>query len=290
MKKSIFFTVLAVILGFTFTSCKDDTQPRLEKPAEGSFVLNVPPMAEQMYILQPSGTMYFTVSQPDYGVATTPQYQVEVSDTEDFAKYQVVETVTTDAKIAIPEEKMALAICALYGYEQEADFDDTPRALYFRVRATVPFCDYAEILSNVIELKQVKPYFAVKVQDWIWLVGECEGWSASEQEGWGLQETEPESGVYKGTFYIEANKFQFRFYDKFDADQAWEWFSIGSQNDDSPVNITLDENGLYEGNIVYDFDTEKAGKGSWRIENWPGGTVEMTVNLKTKKVSFQKVD
>lgn len=288
MKKSIFFAVLAAILGFTFTSCKEDTQPRLEKPTD--FVLNIPPMVDQMYILQPGGTMYFTVSQPNYGLATTPQYQLEVSDTEDFTNFQKVEAITTDARMAIPEDKIALAVCALYGYEQEADFDDSVRTLYFRVRATVPFCDYADIVSNVVEFKYVKPYFAVKVQDWIWLVGACEGWETQEKPEWGLQETEPESGVYKGTFVIPAGEFQFRFYDKFDADESWEWFSIGSQDEDNPVDIALNGDGLYEGNLVYDFETKQAGKGSWRIDGWPGGTVDITVNLKTKKVSFQKVD
>ena len=47
--------------------------------------------------------------------------------------------------------------------------------------------------------------------------------------------------------------------------------------------------GNYSGDLFYDPATKGAGKGSWQIPNWPGGTVKMTVNLKTKKVDFTLV-
>ena len=37
MKKSVILAVMAMLLGFTFTSCKEDTQPRLSTPT--NFVL-----------------------------------------------------------------------------------------------------------------------------------------------------------------------------------------------------------------------------------------------------------
>lgn len=87
---------------------------------------------------------------------------------------------------------------------------------------------------------------------------------------------------------LDSLQFQFRFYDKFDAAEPWDWYSIGAQDEDNPVNITLTD-GSYSGDLCYDPATKSAGKGSWQIENWPGGTVEMTVNLKTKKVAFTLV-
>ena len=290
MNKKIFFGLLALVSGISMTSCKDDTQPRLDKPTE--FVLNTPPMAEQLYELDKEGTLHFTVSQPNYGVATTPTYQPEISKDEAFTEYQVVQAETTEAKINISDERFALAFCALYGYTTVENFDPAPKPVYVRVHAWIPGdVELTSIRSNVICLKAVKPYFAVKVKDYIWLVGACEGWAAEQKPEWGLEEIEPESLVYKGTFEINAGEFQFRFYDKFDADKPWEWFSIGSQNDDAAVEISgkFNDEGLYEGACVFDFETEKAGKGSWLYTDWPGGTVEMTVNLKTKKVSFQIV-
>lgn len=286
MKKSILFTMLAFVLGFAMTSCKDDTQPRLNKPTE--FVLNTPPMANQLYELDPEGSIHFTVSQPNYGVATIPTYQVEIAKDEAFTDYVTVESETTEAKISVTNERFALALCSLFGYTGYENFDDSARPVYVRVHAWLPGdVELSSIRSNVICLKAIKPYFAVKVPDTIWIVGDCEGWSAAPNDAWALIETEPESRVYKGTFEIEAGKFQFRFYDKFDADEPWEWFSIGSQNDDAGVEISDKfEDGLYEGDCVYNFEEKKAGKGSWVYTGWPGGTVEMTVNLNSKKVSF----
>ena len=60
-------TAVLFIMGIAFTSCKEDTQPRLEKPTE--FVLNTPPMASQTYVLHESdgqsSEIVLTVSQPD---------------------------------------------------------------------------------------------------------------------------------------------------------------------------------------------------------------------------------
>lgn len=278
-----------MILGFCFTSCKEDTQPRLDKPTE--FRLNTPPMAGQLYVLSSETPVNFTVSQANYGLATTPNYSVEISDTEDFAKFVACEYTTTDAKISVPGEQFSLAICSLFGYTDTENFSDAVRPIYVRVRSVVPNCEYSDIVSNVICLKQVKPYLAIKVADTIWLVGDCEGWSAAPNDEWALVETAPESRVYKGTFDIAAGKFQFRFYDKFDADEPWDWYSIGSQNDDAGVEISslFNADGLYEGNVVYNFEEKKTGKGSWLYTGWPGGKVDMTVNLNSNKVSFQIV-
>ena len=69
---------LLLILGVAFTSCKEDTQPRLEKPTE--FVLNTPPMANETYVLEEydgvATQIYLTVSQPDYGLGTVTSYEV----------------------------------------------------------------------------------------------------------------------------------------------------------------------------------------------------------------------
>jgi hypothetical protein len=288
MKKTILM-VFAAILGLSFASCKQDTQPRLNTPTE--FVLNKPAMGDQLYVMSAESTIDLTVTQPNYGLATTPSYQVEIAKSEaDFntGNYLPIEGTTTSAKISVSGEYLCIAICKLYGYDSLESFTDEPVNIAVRVHATLANADYAEIYSNVINL-QVQPYFAVKLADQIWLVGDCEGWSASANDNWVLTETEPESLIYKGTFYIEAGKFQFRFYDQFDAAEPWEWYSIGAQDDDNPVEIAFTD-GVYSGSCTYDFSTSKTGKGSWQVSGWAGGTVDMTVNLNSKTVVFEIVD
>lgn len=289
MKKSVILALTAILLGFTFTSCKEDTQPRLSKPTK--FILNTPPMADQLYIMAANTTINFTVSQPNYGVATTPDYQVEIAksaDGFDKGEYRTIESQTTDAKISISGEEFCLALCSLWGYTKPENFDNSPRPVFVRVHAWVPNAEYSSIYSNVIELKQVQPYFAVKIADTIQLVGQPEGWKTEVIDAWLLYETEPGSLVYQGTFEIPEGQFQFRFYDKFDASEPWDWYSIGAQDDDNPVDISMTD-GNYSGPLFYDPETKKAGKGSWQIPNFAGGTVEMTVNLNSKMVSFTLV-
>jgi hypothetical protein len=289
MKKTILMACAAV-LGLSFASCKQDTQPRLNTPTE--FVLNTPAMAEQVYQPTAESTVEFTVSQPNYGLATTPTYQIEVAKEAngfDKGEYQVVEGTTTSAKISLSGEYFCIALCKLYNYTSLDNFSDAPRPVYVRAHATVANAEYADIYSNVIVLKQVQPYFAVKLPDQIWLVGDCEGWSAAPNDAWVLTETEPESLIYTGTFYIPEGKFQFRFYDQFDAAEPWEWYSIGSQDDDAAIEIAF-EDGVYSGDCTYNFSAAKAGKGSWMVSGWPGGNVAMTVNLGTKKIVFEIVD
>lgn len=106
MKKSVILAFMAILLGFTFTSCKEDTQPRLSKPT--NFVLNTPPMADQLYVMSATSTINLTVSQPNYGLATTPQYQVEIARTADgfeTGEYCTLPSTTTDAKIVVGGEE-----------------------------------------------------------------------------------------------------------------------------------------------------------------------------------------
>lgn len=301
MKKISFFMALLVMVMTTFTSCKEDTQPRLEKPTE--FVLNVPAMSENLYVLSPENGIELTVSQADYGLGVVANYQVEIS--YDKTTWQTVEGTFTNAVINVPGEQFSLAMCTLSGYDSEATFDDTPRPVFVRVHSFINNAtsvdaegnevNYSSIRSNVIELKQVQPYFAVKLPDKIWIVGQCQGWGMGP-EGRDIEmtlvETEPESLIYQGTFYINAGEFQFRFYDKPGDDGNWSWdsYSIGAQDEDNPVEITMDENGLYEGKCFRGGNGDGKGKGSWQISTWEGGNVSMTVDLSNNKVAFQVVE
>ncbi len=292
MKKISLLMALLFMMGAAFTSCKEDTQPRLDQPTE--FVLNTPPMANQTYVLRETdgepSQILLTVSQPNYGMGVVTSYEVQLSDTEDFAEYKSLLTVNTQAKIVCNGYEFAVAMNALKGITTEDDkdkFDGSARDVYVRVRAFIPNCDYSSIFSNVIKLN-VKPYFAVRAPGRLYLIGQPQGWDINSGA---LVLSEPQNGigskVYSGVLNITAEDAAsgFRFYT-----ELGNWGdngalpSIGSNaNDGDNLSITVDENGSYTGPCVN-------GKGNWNITNWPGGNMKITVDLNEMKVYFEKAD
>lgn len=311
MKKISILMMAAVAACGLMTSCKSDTQPRLDSPKK--FVLNNPALAEQTYILRAAGegdeatstTIELTVSQPDYGVGVVTQYQPQVSltgifddailndngDVETPATYTNIRTVDTQAKISISAFDMSVAVNELNGIkdmDQEDYFNEhfanKPQKVYVRVLAYIPNADYSRIYSNVIELNVI-PYFAVAVPGNIWMIGAYTGWNVVSGHGDSsplvlLYEPENAIGskIYSATIDIEAgaNPGAFRFYT---ALGDWETNSIGSQVEDAGVNVSIDpDTKTYEGEAV-------DGKGNWNLSNWDditGGEaaqLKMTVDL-----------
>lgn len=263
---------LAVLLSTAFTSCKEDTQPRLERPTE--FVLNTPALADNTYVLSATDGVELSVSQADYGMGIVPTYTVEVATKEDKSDAKVLPEAYTSARFTVPGESLSLAMCEQLGYVSEETFSSTPVPVYVRVISSVAGCDYATIASNWVELKSVQPYFAVKLPDNIWVIGQCTGWDIASSSMM-LTETEVESRIYQGTFEIPAGQFQFRFYDELG---DWASWSIGAQDADNPVEISFSD-GVYEGPAYLGGAGDEKGKGSWQVTDWAGGTVKMTVNL-----------
>lgn len=292
MKKISLMMALMFILGAAFTSCKEDTQPRLEQPTE--FVLNTPPMANETYVLtETDGTaskIYLTVSQPNYGLGTVTNYEVQLSKTEDFANYQSLLTVNTQAQITCDGYEWSVAQNALNGIttEEDADkFTGKPEDVYVRVRAFVPNCDYSSINSNVIKLS-VQPYFAVRAPGKLYVIGQVSGWDINNGA---IYLSEPQNGigskVYSGVIEISDSDAAsgFRFYT-----ELGNWGdngalpSIGANADDGDnASVSMDDNGYYSGPCVN-------GKGNWNITNWGGGQMKMTVDLNTMTVYFEKAN
>lgn len=279
---------LALLIGISFTSCKQDTQPRLNKPTE--FVLNTPPMADQTYILSPENGVDLTVSQPNYGLGVVTSYQTQISFTEDFAQYENIETISNQAKISISGEEMAQAMCKLMGYvnnDTENLFSGDARDVYVRVRAFVPNADYSDINSNVIKLA-IKPYKAVKLPGRLYVIGQVNGWDINNGA---IYVEEPANGVggkiYTGVVNMTAADAAggFRFYESLGSwgdDGALP--SIGANaNDGDNASVEVNKDGVYEGTCV-------TGKGNWNITNWQDGEMKITVDLNTMKVIFEKAD
>lgn len=279
---------LMVMLTLGFTSCKQDTQPRLEQPTE--FHLNTPQLANNTYVLTEGDQFILTCSQPNYGLGLPTTYEVQVSLTEDFAKFEALPAPDTQAKVVVKDEDLALAICTLMGAvdtDTEDLYDPSVRTIYMRLRAYIPNADYSSICSNVVPLR-VKPYFAVKLPARLWVIGDVSGWNinaspyvvSEEENGIG---SEIYTGVVNFTAEQAANGF--RFYKELgDWGKDDEFPSIGANGvDGDNASVSIDAEGSYTGACV-------PGKGNWNITNWPGGNMKITVNLKEMKVTFQKVD
>lgn len=295
MKKiSIIFACLVSILAFS--SCEEDTYPRLGEVKPYQEFLNTPALASQYIELTPDGTINLTCTQPDYGgMSLAVNYAVQVSLSEDFTSVAKNETDSTDAPAYIElstkytsasmhvlASELAEAICSLRGIQTEEGYtEEDARAVYFRLRAFVPQDEEGTtVMSNVVKYDYIKGYFALKLPGYIWLIGQPEGWDINGKPEWRLYEAADaiDSDIYYGTFEIPADQFQFRFYTEVG---DWENNSIGIQVEDNPINIEL-KNGVYDGAAV-------KGKGSWQVLEWEGGLVAITVNLKAMTVEFKKV-
>lgn len=319
MKNKLIIASLALLGAAGLTSCVADTEPRLDTPT--SFVLNMPALGDQLYVFDAdskgnsTNDITLTVSQPNYGVATTPVYTVQVARSEaDFATWDaqqnaaedsdvpaeasaaegeyadlplvtMVDFSTTNAVITIDGEKFCNAVNAVYGLTME-NVKEKAHPVAVRVHAEVANAAYSAIWSNPITIN-VRSYIK-PVPDEIYIIGACQGWDISSAS-MPLVETEVGNKIYVGDYMIEAGQFMFRFYDKLG---SWDHFSIGSQVEDNPINIQVDGveiSELTEEGITLPCMQEVGGvnpKGSWNIPNWAGGKVHIMVNLNTNEVTF----
>lgn len=316
MKKISILASFLMLLGLGMTSCVEDTQPRLEAPTE--FVLNTPPAADELYMFRaddknkPLYDITFTCSQPNYGLGTVPNYQVQVAKSEaDFAAWDesgerngtyetdnailgsdglpLVNTIEynyNSAAITVTGDLFSAAVNAVYGF-QEDNYDGKAVPVYVRLHCYVPGANYSSIYSNVICLKQVSSYIPISAPGVLYLIGAPSGWDINA-DSMVATETEIGSKIYYGVFNIAAGQFQFRFYTQLG---DWESWAVGSQDDDNPVDIEFDADGKYTGPVfVSEGNGDKKGKGSWQVSDWEGGKVAVTINMNTKEITMEKFE
>lgn len=161
--KKIYNIVLMTVALLGCAACESDrdSNPIYQDPT--TFVLNVPRYNSGVYDLKNTETIQLTCTQPDYGFTAATTYSVEVALTQDFATPSVLPTTYTSAKMNVLANEMAVAVCNLMvekdGYTEET-FPETLIPVYIRLAASLPE-GRGQIYSNGIELKQVKPYFAL---------------------------------------------------------------------------------------------------------------------------------
>lgn len=306
---------LALVSALAFTSCKDNTEPRLDE-AKGDFKLYEPAENNYTYDLTNSDNIITltTSGQPDYGVATPTSYEVQVSlngEWEDGIKdedgeytvyptYRSLPTVNTQSVITVSALELNQAITYLQGIHDESEvdiYDSSKRPLYVRVRAYVAYSasedgylKYTEVYSNPVKINSVQPAYeaSLPLPAKLWIIGNYQGWNINGNEDTRyVDETEYgiDSNIFTG--YLPASALNdpsnsyFRFYS---ALGDWESNSYGHQVDDEGTAVEMStENGItaYNGPCV-------KGKGSWVISNYPGdGWCKLIVDLNSMTVSFQ---
>lgn len=293
MKKILSIFAVACLAVVAFSSCKEDTEPRIGIPHE--FVLNTPPMAGNTYILSPTSSVNLTWSQPDYGLGLVPTYTVEIAKAADSyadADFVALEGSYTSAAVSVPGEAFAMGICTLFGYDDPSNFDDSARPIAVRVKSDIANIitnpGMALIYSNPIVLKSVVPYFAVKLPAKLYVIGDVQGWDINNGA---LVISEPDNGIgskiYSGTIEITTEQAAngFRLYQSLG---SWgndgEAPSLGAAaNDGDNQSVAVNDSGVYEGSCVW-------GKGNWNISNWPGGKMQITVDLNSMTIVFEHVD
>lgn len=314
MKKISLFALLAMSLGLGVTGCKDDTQPRLEVPTE--FVLNTPAMADQTYIFRDDenyknlNDITFTVSQPNYGVGTTPDYQVQIAKSEaDFAAWDAaektgdsdadngilgsdelplaftLETISSSAQITVPGEIFCAGVNSLYGFDLD-NYNHETVPVAVRVHAAVANAPQSAIWSNPININ-VSSYIPVTEPGKLYLIGAPQEWDINSGTMY-LEETGIGTKIFSGNLFIPAGQFQFRFYSELG---DWDTGSVGSfdgsyGNDTKNIELT---DGVYEGPVSAGKKKgDKLGAGNWCIADWTGGNLEITIDLKNMTIKMQK--
>lgn len=172
MKKiSLLFAVAVAALGFSSCSETWDDNPVI-KTHEGEMkadFLNNPQMQDQVIMLtndNKDGSFHLTCSQPDFGYAAVGTYRVQVSLTEDFAKFEEISQDFYDCGEINPLNADVAAILEkLSGVKTEADLPLPYQKLYMRLRAFVAQDEaHTQFLSNVVSFKGVSAdYLAIWV-------------------------------------------------------------------------------------------------------------------------------
>ena len=230
------------------TACNPDKDPMMNTDEEFSFVLNTPPMANQVLDLSAGGNLTLSVSQPDYGLTLAPIYGVQVSLKEDFTAIKTQTdpeaepipdyvSITPESQIkAVLEVKnatIAEAINQLNGIFSEEDYkEDYQGPLYIRATATLGAGLAAEktfTLSNVITMKQVLGYASFESEEAVlYMPGGANGWSNDIPYMYYYEETAAGAQNYRG-------------FAKLDGD-----FKITLGSWDSPGNFGMGDEGLVE--------------------------------------------
>jgi hypothetical protein len=293
MKAKYFLSsVLLAAFGMLFTACdtdRDDNPKLGPNHTADTFVVNQSPMADQYIQLSADNTVRLTWTQPNYGVNTVVNYGIEVGMN---GVWESLETSFVSCEALISGEEIAKAICKIDGFKTEDDYVDMGfRQVDMRVTARIMTSNSevipgTTITSNVVSFNHMAAYCNIPTKATLWVIGSCCGWpepSPSNKDkllegNWFITETEIGNGIFNGTVTTPAGDLTFRFYSKL---TGWDGGdSYGFQVDDVATEFEFNGDGVFENSIT-------KGKGSYTFLGFPGGDLELTVNLNKGTVKFE---
>ena len=290
MKKIFSFALMLLGMATVLTSCKDDREsnPTIGQPTQ--FVVNASPLAGQYIQLSPNNKVNLTWSQPNYGYNALATYQIQVGvnnggnivwNQKDGAD-KFLETTYTMCKANINGEEIAEAICEIDGVEDEDHYVDLGfREIAFRVKSSILDSrgnDVAGsvILSNAVMFEHMAAYCAIKSLATVWVIGNCGGWTEPSAKN-----AEIGSKIFNGVVEMPEGDLTFRIYT---ALTGWDGgASLGHQADDVSTEVEFSD-GVYTDQYVY------PGKGSWTFVGFPGGKLEITLDMIQGTIKFQQID
>lgn len=289
--KYILSSVLFAVFGILFAACDSD---RDDNPILGpnntanEFVVNASPVAGQYIQLSKENTVKLTWNQPNYGVNTVVNYKVQVSLDENT--WETLGTGFTTCSANISGEEIALALCKLDGFKTEEEYVDMGfRKVAMRVIANIQTTTSKEvegtsITSNTVYFNKMAAYCNVPTKATLWIIGSCCGWpepSPGNKQtlldgNWYIMETEIGSNVFHGVVTMPEGDLTFRFYSKL---TGWDGGdSYGFQVDDVATAFEFTD-GAFSG-------TGTKGKGSYQFNGFPGGDLDITVDMNKNTVKF----
>lgn len=284
--KKLTYLMTAACAVLALSSCKQDRDPVYHDAHPGSFMLYVPAMQSQYIPLQEGALLDLTTTgQPHYGYSAVAVYGAQMSLTDEFINpEEIFELTPTDvhqSDMTVKQEDVALGVCTLLGFDSVEDYNEAyptgfpAMQLYFRATCQLEGVESSLVYSNVISYNQIQPYFAMPQPDFIYLVGDPNGWNINAGPEWRLYEPSDAIGskVYSGVFHVEPGQY-FRFYTHTgDWGNDGELPSIGSHPVDGDSSIIEWVDGSYTSPAV-------PGKGSWATPaDWTAGDVTMVVDL-----------
>lgn len=288
--KYILSSMLFAAFVMLFTSCdsdRDDNPTLGPNHTANTFVVNTSAVADQYIQLSPDNTVNLTWTQPNYGVNTVVNYSVEVGMN---GTWEPLETNYISCNVQLSGEEIAKAICKIDGFKTEDDYVPMGfRQVDFRVTAKIQttasdVVPGTTITSNVVSFNHMAAYCNIPTKGTLWVIGSCCGWpepSAGNKEtlvdgNWFIMETEIGSKIYKGTVTMPEGDLTFRFYGKL---TGWDGGdSYGFQKDDTATEFAFTD-GVFKNTIM-------KGKGSYAFPGFPGGVLELTVDLNKGTVQF----
>ena len=303
MKKTI--KLLGLVLGCMamFTACSDDndSNPTANR-APSELTLNTPAIANQYIELSDTTTISFTWSEADFGFSAlaTYRFQVGVVQADGAIKWDekdgtplFLDTPYSVWNADVSAQEMAMSINNIDGFKKVEQYvDQGIRTIAVRLFGNIRSGQREDVagtgvFSNPVYLKQVQNYPKIKEPAWIYIVGNLTGWKEPSvankefyDESYRITETEVGNNIFKGKVkyaFDNGDYLQFRFYTSLPG-----WDHDGSIGLADNQDFEFDANGKYEGKILSDSRYE----GNYKFPVTSAGTLDVTVNLNTNKVTF----